>query len=186
MKAWKEHYNVRFINASDGGAKIEGTEIMTLSEVIATECVREVNISECISQLSPIFDNKQQEKIESYFMNTSKRVHQIVVLAQQGYILYQKLEKLCKSGNMDKTVYVKLLKKIKKNRKEIEKNENFQLLSETMVDAEQIIRSSQYFQYDSIEEEGLELARQGKGYMKLLEDYAKILEKLAEEVFNPA
>lgn len=186
IKSWKEHYNVRFINATEGGAKIEGTEIMTLSEVIATECVREVNISECISQLSPIFDNRQQEKIESYFMNTSKRVHQIVVLAQQGYILYQKLEKLCKSGNMDKTVYVKLLKKIKKNRKEIEKNENFQLLSETMVDAEQIIRSSQYFQYDSIEEEGLELARQGKGYMKLLEDYAKILEKLAEEVFNPA
>ena len=186
IKSWKEHYNVRFINATEGGAKIEGTEIMTLSEVIATECVREVNISECISQLSPILDNKQQEKIESYFMNTSKRVHQIVVLAQQGYILYQKLEKLCKSGNMDKTVYVKLLKKIKKNRKEIEKNENFQLLSETMVDAEQIIRSSQYFQYDSIEEEGLELARQGKGYMKLLEDYAKILEKLAEEVFNPA
>ena len=58
---------------------------------------------------------------------------------------------------------------------------HFDLLLNSMVTAEQIIRSGQYFVHDTIEEEGLELARQGKEYMKLLEGYAKVLEQIAEE-----
>jgi hypothetical protein len=86
------------------------------------------------------------------------------------------LDKLCKKGNPDKRAYVKILKKVKRNRKKIEENPNFELLSESMTRAEQIIRSGQYLRKNTIEDGGIELARQGKMYMELLEEYAQIME----------
>jgi hypothetical protein len=181
IKNWKEKYTTRFINATEGGAKIEGTEVMTLREAIEKECNRPVDISACIDGIEPEFSAEEQEKLLAYFHNTPVRVHQMVKLAQECHKIYQKLDRLCKNGNVDKTAYLKLLKRIKKNHRQIEENENYGLLEDTMVNAEQIIRSSQYFEYDTIQEEGLELARQGKLYMELLGEYAKILEKLAED-----
>ena len=46
IESWKKMYDVRFINATEGGAKIEGTEVMSLSEVIDKECTRQVAIEE--------------------------------------------------------------------------------------------------------------------------------------------
>ena len=91
------------------------------------------------------------------------------------------LDRLCSNKNMDKTAYLKILKRVKRNRKEIEKNPNYQLIRESMVKAEQIILSGQYLIRESIEEEGKELARQGMKYMELLEEYTRIIEGFAEE-----
>lgn len=181
IEQWKKGHDVEFINATEGGAKIEGTILMPLAEVIDKECVRKVDIGACIGGLSPFFNEEEQDRIVEYFHDTPKQIHEIVLLAQEGEKIYQQLEKLCKRGNMDKRAYQKILKRIKKNREKIEENPNYDLLTGSMVTAEQIIRSSQYFKYDTIEEEGLELARQGKEYMKLLEGYAKVLEQIAEE-----
>lgn len=178
---WKESHNVRFVNATEGGAKIEGTELLTLREAIDQECSGETDIAACIEKLEPAFDKEEQEKILEYFHNTPKRIHDIILLAREGKRWYQKLDKLCRNGNVDKRAYVKLLTRIKKNRKNIEKNENYQIISETMVYAEQILMSSQYFNYETMEEEGRELARQGRLFMELLEECAGIMEELAKE-----
>ena len=85
---------------------------------------------------------------------------------------------------MDKQAYLKILKRVKRNRKKIEENPNYQLLSESMTKAEQIIRSGQYLRRETIEEEGIELARQGKKYMELLEEYAAITEEYTKKVFG--
>ncbi len=181
---WKEGHEVTFINATEGGAKIEGTELMTLAEVIDRECGKEVDISSCIDGMEPVFNEKEQEKIWDYLYDTPKQVHEIVSLAREGKKLYHQLDKLCKKGNMDKRAYLKILKRVKRNRKKIEDNPNYQLLSESMTKAEQIIRSGQYLRRETIEEEGIELARQGKKYMELLEEYARIMEEYTRKIFD--
>ncbi len=181
ISEWRKKYDVEFINATEGGAKIEGTKVMTLAEVVNQECKKEVDIKSCIDQLEPEFDKEGQEKILNYFHDTPKNVHGIISLAKEGRKIYAQLDKLCHSGNMDKRAYAKLLKRVKKNRKKIEENVNYDLLQQSMVRAEQILRSGQYFSYDSLEEEGLELARQGKKYMELLEAYANIIETYTEQ-----
>lgn len=178
---WKKGHDTEFINATEGGARIEGTKIMTLAEVIDQECTKEVDIKACIDSLEPVFNEQEQEKITAYLLDTPNQVHAIVSLAQEGRKLYGQLDKLCRKGNLDKRAYVKLLKRVKRNRKKIEENPNFQLLSESMTRAEQIIRSGQYFRQNTIEDGGIELARQGKKYMELLEEYAQIMEGFTRE-----
>lgn len=181
---WTKGHEAVFINATEGGARIEGTELMTLAEVIDRECGKEVDISSCIDRLEPVFNEKEQEKILDYLYDTPQQVHEIVSLAREGKKLYQQLDKLCKKGNMDKRAYLKILKRVKRNRKKIEDNPNYQLLSESMTKAEQIIRSGQYLRRETIEEEGIELARQGKKYMELLEEYARIMEEYTRKIFD--
>ena len=181
---WTRGHKTVFINATEGGARIEGTELMTLSEVIDRECVKEVDVSACIDRLEPVFQEEEQEKIRIFQQDTPKQVHQIVTLAREGKKLYQQLEKLCQKGNMDKQAYLKILKRVKQNRKKIEENPNYQLLSESMTKAEQIICSGQYLRRETMEEEGIELARQGKKYMELLEEYAAITEEYTKKVFG--
>ncbi len=181
---WTRGHKTVFINATEGGARIEGTELMTLSEVIDRECIKEVDVSACIDRLEPVFQEEEQEKIRIFQQDTPKQVHQIVTIAREGKKLYQQLEKLCQKGNMDKQAYLKILKRVKRNRKKIEENPNYQLLSESMTKAEQIICSGQYLRRETMEEEGIELARQGKKYMELLEEYAAITEEYTKKVFG--
>ena len=94
-----------------------------------------------------------------------------------------KLYDICQGGKIDKSLYVKVLRRIKKNRKKIEKNVNYQIVAQVMIRADQIIQSSQYLTYSTIEEEGKELARQGKIYMELLQEYAKIVKEIASNTF---
>lgn len=181
IECWEAGHEVEFINATEGGAKIKGTKLMALSEVIDQECSKEVDIRACIDSLNPVFNEEEQEKILSFFHETPKKVHEIVSLAQEGKKLYIQLEKLCKKGNMDKQAYLKILKRVKRNRKKIEGNPNYELLSDSMAKAEQIIRSGQYLRQETVEEEGIELARQGKKFMELLEEYARIIEGYTKE-----
>lgn len=183
---WQKRHDTEFINATEGGARIEGTKLMALADVIDQECNKEVDIKACIDSLEPVFNEQEQEKIIAYFHDTPNQVHAIVTLAQEGRKLYAQLDKLCKKGNLDKRAYVKILKKVKRNRKKIEENPNFELLSESMTRAEQIIRSGQYLRKNTIEDGGIELARQGKMYMELLEEYAQIMETFTIQTVGKA
>ena len=178
---WEAGHEVEFINATEGGAKIKGTKLMLLADVIAKECTKEVDIESCIDSLEPLFHEEEQKKILDYFHDTPRQVHKIISLAKEGKKLYAQLDRFCSNKNMDKAAYIKILKRVKRNRKEIEKNPNYQLIRESMVKAEQIILSGQYLRRESIKEEGKELARQGMKYMELLEEYARIIEGFAEE-----
>lgn len=186
IERWESEYEVEFINATEGGAKIKGTKLMSLADVIDQECTKEVDIKSCIDQLEPVFTKEEQEKILVFFHDTPKKVHEIVLLAREGKKLYQQIEKLCRSETMDKQVYVKILKRVKRNRKKIEENPNYQLLRISMTKAELIIRSGQYLKMESINEEGLEIARQGKKFMELLEECAQIIKRYTEETVGRA
>lgn len=178
---WQEGYDAVFINATEGGARIKGTELMTLAEVINKECSKEVDIEASIAGLEPVFSEEEQEKIAGYLRETPEQLHEIVTLAREGKRIYMELDKLCRNGNTDKRAYAKILKRVKRTHRKIEENLNYQLLRESMAKAEQIIRSGQYLNRETIAEEGMELARQGKKYMELLEEYAQILERFTRE-----
>lgn len=57
---------IDFIDATEGGAKIHGTKIMTLKEVIETYCIKEFEIADIIQNTEPTLDAIRQEKISNY------------------------------------------------------------------------------------------------------------------------
>lgn len=182
IKHWRESvYDISVINATEGGAKIEGTEILPLKDAIERECKKEVNVAACIESLQPIFDTEEQQNIVQFFHDTPKEFHKIMLYAQDGKKLYRKLKVLCSTNNMDRQAYLKLLKKIKKNNKNIEKSIVYEFIEDTVMLADQIIKTGQYQAYSTFEEEGLEIARKGEKYMELVGQCAELFEKLAKD-----
>lgn len=182
IEDWKKRYeDFTVINATEGGARIEGTEIMTLEEAIGQECAKEVDISSCINKIKPIFSDEEQKKILEYFHNTPSEFHKISELAKEGENLYKKLNRLCDNKNSDKSAYLKILNKVKKNTKKIEKSPNYELVIESLVVADQILKSAQYLEYQSFEEECKGIAERGMLFTKLLRECALLLEGLAED-----
>lgn len=54
---------LNIIDATEGGAKIEGTVIQTLKETIAQECTRSIDFHSHIKDLPPVFDQEQQTRL---------------------------------------------------------------------------------------------------------------------------
>ena len=131
-----------------------------------------------------MFNPEEQKKILVYMKDTPKKFHEMAVNAAAGKKLYQKLDKLTQNHNMDNAAYDKLLKQIKKNTKKIEKNQNYSLVEETLGRANSILKTSQYIEYGSFEEECKEIARRGILFMALVEECANLFEGFSDEVFG--
>lgn len=182
---WKNKYeNFCVINATEGGARIEGTEIMSLEEAINQECKKEVNIQACIDKLKPVFNKEEQKKILEYFHNVPNEFHEITQLANNGIRLYKKLDSLTKNQSTDKAAYEKVLKQIKKNTKKIEKNSNYQLVVESLAVADQILKSAQYMEYQSFNEECKAIAERGIKYMELIQECSEMLEEFSKDTLG--
>lgn len=176
--------DLKIINATEGGAKIDGTEVMTLCEAIEQECTKEVDIQECFARLKPMLDEENQIKAKEYLKSIPEKFSELERDAKKLKRLYRKLDKLCNQKNMDKKAYVSLLKRIKKVTKSIEGNDTYPLIMSTMINAQYILWSEQFVQEDSIEKEGLEIARKGILYTENVANGANAFKRYAEEQYT--
>ena len=173
--------NFRVINATEGGAKIEHTEIMTLHDAIEQECTKEVDIQACLKKLPPMLNEENRKWAEEYLDSFPDKFLEVAKSANKTRKLYKKLEQTCKRKNIDTKEYQSLLKKIEKNIKQIEKNEMHQLIDATMINARYILAREQFLYRDSLQEEGKELARQGLIYTENMAQIAILFKEYLEE-----
>lgn len=185
IKGMKEHRNVRVINATEGGAYIEGTEISALKDIIAEVCHEEIDFSACIDKIQPEFSLEERKKAVEYLHKIPEEFEVIRKNAVALKKVYRKLEKISKSGNIDKNGCLKQLKKIKKLSKQVKSKDSYQLIETSMPVAEYIIRSEYFYEEKSLEAETKEIARKGILYSDLLEKCAELLKDAAEETLLP-
>ncbi|EOS44183.1 6-hydroxymethylpterin diphosphokinase MptE-like protein [Lachnospiraceae bacterium JLR.KK009] len=174
--------NVRVINATEGGAYIEGTELMTLKEAIEKECNgEEIDFQSCIEHMESEFSDEERRNAAEYLHSIPEKYEEIKKGAKLLKKAYQSLEKSSKSGNWDKEKYLKTLNKIKKLIQKCYGNDGFQLIDLTMPSADYIIRSEYYYENDDVMKDMQETAQKGIKYSELLETAAGLLKKLAED-----
>lgn len=172
----------RVINATEGGARIKNTEIMTLKEAIEQECTKEVNVSERLQQLHPLFEGEDRKWVVEQIKNIPYECEQLGLEAKKTAKLYNKLDTICSKRTIDQKAYLNLLKKLDKQVKKIEADEMYQFVSLTLNEAQYIIKNEQLLSYDSIQEEGKEIARKGVLYMNSVAQCAEIFREYADSV----
>ena len=181
----KKRYHVRVINATEGGAWIEGTELMTLKDAIAQTCTEEISFETCIAQMKSAFTKEEYEKAVEYLHSIPGEYEEIAAIARQLHEAFQKLGQLGRSKNIQKDSCQKQLDQIKKLNRQCSRKEAFQLIEATVPNADFIIRSEYYYENGSVEEETREIARKGMKYSELLEQCAQLLKEIAEQTLLP-
>ncbi len=174
----------RVINATEGGAKIKNTEIMTLKEAIEQECVEEINIQDCLAGLSPMLDSDTREETVNYLLGMPHDFQKLKNEAGKIRALYKKLDKICDKKKIDTKEYLSILKKLEKGTKAIEEKSVYQLVEITMSNAQYILRNEQFLGNDSLQEEGKEIARKGVLYMDNVIKLSDAFKEYAGEVFT--
>lgn len=88
------HSDVKFVNATEGGAKINGAEFITLKEAINKYCNNEnkIDFGELINGIEPVFTQDQKKEIFEYLANYDKEILSIKKKMREGISFYEKLE----------------------------------------------------------------------------------------------
>ena len=184
-KEYRKQFKV--INATEGGAKIDGTEVMTLKDAIDRECKKEIDIQECFEKLHPVFDENERKKNLEFLQHTPEHYTEIRKAAIETNKLYKNLDKLCQHGNLDIRAYEKILKKIKKMTKKIEGDSiYYEPIQETLVLANYIVKSEQFDTMKTMQEEEKEIARQGIIYTDMVKQCAELFEEYTKETVGKA
>lgn len=76
--------NMQVIDATEGGAKIKGTKIMKLSDVIEKYCNKQVDCRKIIEKMSPTFDNFQYQDIREDLLNFENEIKTVEECAEKG------------------------------------------------------------------------------------------------------
>lgn len=174
--------DIRVIDATEGGAKITGTEILTLKEAIARECKQDIIIKQLIDEVKPIFyEEKVKEAVNQFFHETPERFHEIRKKVKQGINYYGKMIKTCSKMNFSVQEFLKLSKKITKINDFINSDGAALMVVDSIRDIDYTLRAAIYTTEDNEKDERLIIARQGKVYLEAMDNYTDKLLSIAEE-----
>ncbi len=185
IKGCQEHDpDFRVINATEGGAKIQNTEVMTLRDAIRKECGKTVDIQACLGRLRPLFEGEDREWAIGELKKIPDSCGELQGEAEEAAALYRKLGAVCGKPTMSRKAYLGVLKKLRRQVGKVERHEMYQLANQSLNAARYIIQNEQLLTYDSVQEEGMEIARKGALYMESVARCAGIFQEYARQVFD--
>lgn len=182
IKGIKQRRNVKVYNATEGGAYIEGTEIVTLKEILDQVCQgEEIDFTGRIKSTQSDFSPEEYENAMSYVRQIPDHLADIHKNAKELRKIYIRLQKLGKSGNIQSGTVEKLLRKIKKLTNKCMEKPAYQFMEDSMALADSLVRTEQFEVADTMEDEIKEIARKGILYSDLLIECSSLLEEFARE-----
>lgn len=110
-----EHMDTRVIDATEGGARIEGTEILTLQEAIEWYCQDSFDVTGIIDSVFESFPGLTDEKrnrLRDAFSDVAKRLKKVKTFSQKGVKMAEELFKFAGKGRLNEPRVGKLLKKM--------------------------------------------------------------------------
>ena len=120
---------IEVIDATEGGALIKGTKIMTLSDVIDKYCKHEFSVRGLIENMPYTFSDKEYAEVKKTLEHLSKGMANIKQKATEGKQACKKVIFMIKAGNRNEAQEQKYLKQISKANKFIEKQDAYELMN---------------------------------------------------------
>lgn len=173
---------VNVIDATEGGAKIKGTEILTLKEAVNRECKNSIDVGEILERIQPVFyETNVKEKIRDYLNNTVEKFDEVKEKANRGIGYYEKIIDICSKKNFNSKEYVKISKKVSNIMEFLNNDAVALLVIDSMRQVDYSLRAIVYNTEDKEEEERLNIAKHGKVYLENMIKCIEDLKPYAEE-----
>lgn len=179
-KKWFENQIIRYsylkvIDATEGGAKIAGTEIMTLRDAIERECKIPINPRKIIDTIPPLFNEDEREFLQNKIASLPEELDEAEKKIQQGIRDYEKLEELYRKGKSGTKEFAKIMEKIQEVSKYVEEDPVIELSALYVQIAEYELLSQVYH----IKDEVRDITSQG---VKMLKSYIEGIKSLKKDL----
>lgn len=173
---------VKFIDATEGGAKIHGTEIMTLKEAIAQECQQELNLDQIIDEIPKLFADKNIKEFDEYTDDAPLKLNFIEKKAEQGMKYYEKIVPYFEKNNLQSEDFKKLIKKIKKIDRDLEKEPLMHIVKAYMKADEYGVLYDVGIVKDDLSEEGKTISDKGIAIFKMMQEAVEYIRPYIDDM----
>lgn len=158
-KEWK---HITMVDATEGGALIHGSKVMTLKQAIRKYCKRDYNVKWHIDHSKKLFSEENRHIALDHFLDTDKKLQEVKKKAKEGIRYYERLEKLMHKATVTDNELKKVLKRIKKINNYIEQDYMAETVRDSLQGIEYILRAGIYQIQEERKDELIEVARQGE------------------------
>lgn len=158
-KEWK---HITMVDATEGGALIHGSKVMTLKQAIRKYCKRDYNVKWHIDHSKKIFSEENRHIALDHFLNSEKKLQEVKKKAKEGIRYYERLEKLMYKATITDNELKKVLKRIKKINNYIEQDYMAETVRDSLQGIEYILRAGIYQIQEERKDELIEVAQQGE------------------------
>ena len=172
--------NVRVINATEGGAKIKGAEVMTLKEALEEPCCmkEELDFESLMKVKKQAFSEEQQKEIFLNYLGLEDRITEWEKRLQVGIQKYERLAELNRKGKYSTSEYKNLVKEIGDLTRNFNASEEVHLLNQwgnkeeyEVLDSIAKSQKSQYEETKLIIDGGIKMYKTYIDNCKLLKGY---------------
>ncbi len=175
-----ERYNLKnIIDATEGGAKIEGTKVMTLKEAIACECTQNINIQKIIDDIEPQFSEQQQNEILERISHMDEELLKTEEKLLEGIENYKKLREFYQSDIVEAEELKDLVRQIGELSEYVDKAPILSLVAFYNAKNEYEVLAEVYHLKESQKEEIEDIAEKG---IKMLQGYVEGIHKLVKDI----
>lgn len=194
-RLWFETQIVRYphlhvIDATEGGAKIRGTEILTLNEAIERECknLGKIDFAKLIDGISKTYSEEELDEITKQLYNIPEELKKLKRKIKSGIKQYEELERQggLNESERDKAQIRKIANKIEKINQWIDEKPEIYLIHMYNYKDEYIVQEEVYDIKDELNEELCAIAQNGikmfNSYLTAMERLEKNLPKLYESM----
>ncbi len=102
--------SIKTIDATEGGAYIEGSEVMTLKEATELYCGSKVSIKAAIEKSTDLFSEDQRQKFNEHIKALPDALRNIASDAKRSIRNYEKMYSMAKTNNLSKSTLSRILK----------------------------------------------------------------------------
>lgn len=162
---FKEWDHVKVIDATEGGALIHNTKVMTLKKAIQKYCQKEFNVKWHVSRCKKLFTGEQRKEVLDCFAGSLDKLDEVKKRAKDGLRYYERLEKLAKKAVISEQELGKVLKKIKKMNHYMETDYMARTVMDSLDGLNFTLRPLAYQKQKDQKSEFLDVAKQGKVLM---------------------
>lgn len=194
-RLWFETQIVRYphlhvIDATEGGAKIRGTEVLTLNETIERECknLRKIDFAKVIDGITKTYSGEELDEITKQLYNIPEELKKLKRKIKSGIKQYEELERQGRlnESERDETQIRRIAKKIEKINQWIDEKPEIYLIHMYNYKDEYIVQEEVYDIKDELNEELCAIAQNGikmfNSYLTAMEHLEKNLPKLYESI----
>lgn len=167
------------INATEGGARIKGTPIMPLKQVVETYCKKEYNFEDTFNRIPYVISDNNKQEMFSYLEKKGKSLRTLGRILEEGRNDVERLIVLMERKDYGKE-FRKLNRKISKISEQFENDIMSEFYNKSIADDEIDAMMDLYFPEDNVEDESIRL------YKKLAATYQtmKSREQEIEEIYD--
>lgn len=162
------HSEIETIDATEGGAKIHGSHLMSLEEAICEKCKTEFDMEKYMKNVPPLLAGGEKIRFLNFIKEIPMQFEDLLKEVEEVVELYSNLIKELEKAKPDNSKLLKLSKSIGEITEKIEKSKAYQIAQHKLKTIEYTTLSNLGVSCEDATEDALEVSKRGIFMMEAL------------------